>query len=195
MQTGDDFDSPIHTRSHFRVRIRCLTQAPLTVAITPQWKDGEQWQEAPYSATFSVPAWTAVAFVAVQAGSEEDRAAAERWRHGVPAWLPWIFPPMAATAPAEGQTWDGAWPLDLGPWWDCHGAVTAGGVAEGLREYTLDGRCESISYWGRNRLQGTFSRPDGGFGVQTAAWTVSSLWEHHMVYNDTDWTVSVTRVE
>lgn len=189
IETGEDLSRDIaQTRSN-RLTITCLTDSPLTVAITPQWKDGDRWDAAPLSLTYSVPSGAAPVLTAP---TDPDVPGAS-WRSTITGLLPFIFPPMAASTPEPGATWDGAWPIDLGPWWDCHGAVTAGEKA-GMRAYTLAGRCENISYWGTNRLTGTFTRPDGGFGVQEATWSLSSLWEHYMIYTDTDTVVTVTRV-
>ncbi|MFT5686619.1 MAG: hypothetical protein ACI8RZ_007575 [Myxococcota bacterium] len=101
---------------------------------------------------------------------------------------------VLACTPGTEHTWDGAWPINLGPWWDCHGTVTAGPDAA-PRSYILDGRCENISYQGTNRLSGTFTRLDGDFGVQSATWRLQSVWEHYMLYTDTDQVITVTQLE
>ena len=48
---------------------------------------------------------------------------------------------------------------------------------------------------GSNTLTGTFTRLDGGFGVQGATWTLNSLWEHYMIYNETERVITVNRVD
>jgi hypothetical protein len=198
IQTGEDIDRPIHSRSHSRLSVRCISSSPLTLALRPLLPEGDGWAAAPVELIAEVSAWTAVSFPESDAGSPEA-AARRAWQSTVTGWLPLIFPPIAHDPPTPGATWDGAWPVQLGPWWSCHGAVTAGAGPAGAegrpRDYTLSGRCEEISYRGFTHLSGDFTRHDGGFGVQSARWRLESLWEHYMVYNDTTTTVTVTRID
>lgn len=191
VNTGEEVDKPISRQWTRTITMTCIENAPLRVAL----KMGFGGEMADFTLQLKVTDWSHFEVTEVSADTAAGRKAAETWKLGANLREPltWIFPPMAKDNPNAGDAWDGAWPLELGPWWDCHGAVTAGAVQSGLRSYDLKGRCEQISYHGRNHVSGTFTREDGGFGVAKASWKVSSSWEHYYIYNDTEHAVTVTR--
>lgn len=194
METGEDIERDYKRRSSSRLQVRCISSAPLQLGVSPSWEDDAGWHGAEFELILVVTSLSEIVLVEVKSAAPMDESTGRSWLSNIQHQLPYIFPPMTRTAPAAAETWDGAWPIDLGPWWDCHGTVTAGADAA-PRSYTLAGRCENISYRGTNRLSGSFTRHDGGFGVVSATWQLSSLWEHYMRYTDTEQVITVTRQE
>jgi len=197
INTGEDVDTDTDRTSRWRIHIACTADAPATLAVQYLFPEpGGTWSAPAFTLTVRLEDWNTPVTESVEAASPEAHSNGTAWgmKGNLMRSLVWIFPPMAEDRPAEGAAWDGPWAVEMGPWWDCHGRVTAGAREDTARAYRLAGSCESISYRGANRLSGTFRREDGGFGVTTAAWETTSMWEHYMIYTDVKTTVTVTRL-
>jgi len=190
---GGRIDTPIRLGWERRVSLECLSNSPLKLRMRMSFAG----EDAGFALLMDMPDWETFTVTEVEAVTDEARKAGETWklRGNLRDTLAWVFPPMAKDSPKTGESWDGGWALELGPWWDCHGRVEAGAVEGDARAFSLRGRCEQISYNGTNRVSGTFMREDAGFGVVSALWKVDSDWEHYDLHNDTEQLYTVTRVE